>query len=277
MSTTTVSGLKLYYESTGDEQAEPVVLVHGSWTDHHSWDRLVPALSRSFRVITYDRRGHSQSERPTTPGSLAEDAADLGALITTLGVEPAHVVGNSFGAAVTLRLASERPDLFRSVAVHEPPLFGLLENHPEARVSLGALQERIADVVERLEAGDMDGGACKFVETIAFGPGEWERLPARMQMTFAFNAPTFLDELQDPDGGLIDIDALRTFTRPTLLTRGTLSPPLFPAVIAVLKAALSHAEEYTFAGAGHVPQLTHPDIFSAKITEFASRVTSQST
>ena len=279
MPTATVNGVALYWESTGGNDAPngPLVLVHGSWNDHHSWDAVVPTLARSFRVITYDRRGHSQSERPTTPGSLAEDAADLAGLITSLGVAPAHVAGTSFGGAIALRLACERPDLFRSVAAHEPPLFGLLANHPETRAPLTAVQERIAVVAERLKAGDMEAGAREFMESIALGPGEWDRLPAQVQRTFVFNAPTFLDELLDPDGAIIDVRALSTFPHPALLTRGTLSPPFFPAVVAVLAGALSHAEEYAFAGAGHVPQRSHPDIYVEKLTEFASRVTSHRT
>ncbi len=44
-----VNGVKLFYESTGS--GEPLVLVHGSWTDHASWRLVVPGLARSFRVL----------------------------------------------------------------------------------------------------------------------------------------------------------------------------------------------------------------------------------
>ena len=47
---------------------------------------VVPRLAESFRVITYDRRGHSQSERPSAQGSIREDVADLAALIEQLGL-----------------------------------------------------------------------------------------------------------------------------------------------------------------------------------------------
>jgi pimeloyl-ACP methyl ester carboxylesterase len=72
MPMTTINGVKIFYELTGDS-GEPLVLVHGSWIDHHNWDAVVPSLARSFRVLTYDRRGHSQSERPASPGSILED------------------------------------------------------------------------------------------------------------------------------------------------------------------------------------------------------------
>src|SRR5436309_2627253 len=128
-----LNGVDLYFETRG-AAGPPVVLVHGSWGDHHNWDAVVPLLARSCRVTTYDRRGHSQSERLAAQGSVRDDARDLAALIEGLGIAPAHVVGNSFGAIVVLDLIIERPDLIASAAVHEPPLIGLLEDDPELSV-----------------------------------------------------------------------------------------------------------------------------------------------
>jgi pimeloyl-ACP methyl ester carboxylesterase len=56
MATKNVNGVRLRYELTASGKV-PLVLVHGSWGDHHIWDGIVPALARSFRVLTYDRRG----------------------------------------------------------------------------------------------------------------------------------------------------------------------------------------------------------------------------
>lgn len=120
----TINSVELYYEITG--RGEPMVLVHGSWGDHHNWDTVVPLLSQSFHLVTFDRRGHSQSEPGFGQGSFAEDAGDLAGLIEQLDLVPAHVVGNSGGAAIALRLAAKRPDLCNSLVVHEPPLIGLL-------------------------------------------------------------------------------------------------------------------------------------------------------
>src|SRR5579864_7943754 len=85
----TINSVELYYEVTGS--GEPMVLVHGSWGDHHNWDTVVPPLSKSFQVVTFDRRGHSQSEAGSGEGSFAEDADDLAGLIEQLGLAPAHV------------------------------------------------------------------------------------------------------------------------------------------------------------------------------------------
>jgi hypothetical protein len=52
-----VNGVRLFYEVSGHGEV-PLVLVHGSWGSHHNWDLVVPELAESFRVLTYDRRGH---------------------------------------------------------------------------------------------------------------------------------------------------------------------------------------------------------------------------
>ena len=61
MPVSVVNGIRIYSESQGE--GAPMVLVHGSWGDHRNWDLVVPGLARTFRTLTYDRRGHSQSER----------------------------------------------------------------------------------------------------------------------------------------------------------------------------------------------------------------------
>ncbi len=258
MPRTEINGMQLYWELDGGA-GDPVVLVHGSWGDHHNWAPIVPALSTSFRVLTYDRRGYSRSERAEDQGSVLDDVADLAALIEHLDHFPAHIIGNSFGASIVLRLAGERPELFRSLIVHEPPLFGLLKDDTKAQSMLVAVQERIAAVVELLVDGDFTGGARLFVETIAFGPGAREKLPQTTRDTFVFNAPTWLDEVRDPDALEIDLGHLRTFSAPVLLTDGGQSPPFFPLVVDRIAEALARAERHTFPEAGHVPHLSHPE------------------
>ncbi len=266
MPVTRVNGVGLYWEAQGE--GEPLVLVHGSWGDHANWAPVVPGLARRFRVLTYDRRGHSRSERRPEQGSLHEDADDLAALVEALGLAPAHVAGNSGGAAVALDLAARRPELFRSLAVHEPPVFAVLAPDADAQAVLAAVQARVGAVVERLAAGDDAGAAALFVETVAFGPGTWAGLPQDLRTTFVYNAATFLDETRDPDSLTADLEGLRRFDRPALLSQGEASPPFFPKVIERLAEALPQAELRTFAGAGHVPHLTHPAEYVRALTEF---------
>lgn len=262
-----INGVQLFWELSPGA-GEPLVLVHGSWGDHHNWDSVVPGLAARLHVAIYDRRGHSRSERPPGQGRIAEDVADLAALIEYLFNGPSHVVGNSFGAAIALRLAAERPELIRSLAVHEPPLFGLLESVAEVQPALAVVRQRMDAVAALLRSGDMTGGARRFVESIAFGPGAWDQLPQATRDTFVANAPTWLDELQEPESLSLDLQRLAAFQAPALLSQGGQSPPFFPAAVERVAAALPHARRYRFEQAGHVPHRSHPDEYIRVVTDF---------
>jgi pimeloyl-ACP methyl ester carboxylesterase len=263
-----VNDANLYYEITGDAE-DRLVLVHGSWGNHANWDRVVPALAESFRVLTYDRRGHSQSEPSTGEGTFDQDVADLGALIRHLDFAPALIVGNSFGAIVVLGLATRQPDLFRGLSVHEPPLLGLLAGDSAYEPMLDEVNRRIEAVLELIRQGDAAGASERFVETVAVGPGGWAQLPPTLRQTFVENASTFLDESRDPDWLTLDLEALSRFPQPALLTQGDQSPPFFLAIISKIKAALPGANVRTLAGASHIPHVSHPHEFIETLAAFA--------
>lgn len=267
----TANGVRLFYELKGE--GTPLVLVHGSWVSHASWAAVVEPLAESFRVLTYDRRGHSASERPHAQGSVHEDVADLAALIEELGLAPAWVAGNSFGGAITLRLAAKRPDLLRGIIVHEPPLFALLAEDPATAPMLDEVGRRVGAVVERIRSGDHAGAAEQFVETVALGPGAWAMQPPQMQRTMIENAVTFLDETQDREALAFDANALKAFARPYLLSHGDQSPPTFAPVIAKLAAAAPKAEVAVLTGAGHVPHATHAALYVDMIKTFVRKHT----
>lgn len=268
MTTTRVNGVELFFEATGT--GDTLVLTHGSWGDSTSWGAVVGPLAERFEVVTWDRRGHSRSSGGTAPGSLREDAADLATLIEHLGETAVHVAGNSYGASITLTLVASRPELVASAAVHEPPLFSLLEDTRDQQVAeaLSATNGALASVVELLEASDHRAAARRFVDTVAFGPGAWEHLPEPTRELFVANAATYLDECRDPDGLSIDESALATTTVPLLLSHGTESPALFPAVIRQLATLVPHARLAVLTGAGHVPHATDPDAWIANLLTF---------
>lgn len=266
MPISTINRVKLYWEQTGEHGAA-LVLVHGSWGDHHNWDAVVPALAQTFRVCTYDRRGHSQSERLPTQGSIEEDVADLAACITANGLAPVHVIGNSFGAAIALKLAAAQPHLFASLIVHEPPLIGMIGDHP----MFPAIRQGIGAVLTTLKAGDAEAGARQFVETVALGPGMWEKLPLNQRQTFIFNAPTWVDEMNEPESAMtVDLVRLALFKHPVLLSEGGQSPPFFGVILGKVATALPHAQHHLYRSAGHVPHLTHADEFVKVVSGFVN-------
>ena len=253
------------------DKGPPLILVHGSWGDHHNWDAVVPDLAKKFRVVAYDRRGHSLSERPPGQGEASNDVTDLAELISQLDISPANIVGNSFGAIITLKLAAKNPELFKTMFIHEPPMFPLLEGEPATEKPLQIVRERINAVISLLNQTKNEEAAELFVETIAFGPGAWKNLSPQLKATFVFNAPTWLDEMQDDDSLRIDLTKLKNFSRPVFISQGEASPPFFPVVIDKIFTALPHAERKTFAGAGHVPHISHPKEYVEALTNFILR------
>lgn len=266
-----INGVKIYWELTGGS-GEPLVLVHGSWGDHHNWDMVAGEFAKTFRVLTYDRRGHSQSERPPGQGSVEEDIDDLIELINHLNLAPAHIVGNSYGAGIVLKTAAKRSDLFRSMIIHEPPLFEILKDNPNAREALQILDARIKVVLDLFAEGNIEKATEEFMEKIAMGEGAWEKLPEAAQKTFIYNALTWYDEMHDPQSLQIDINTLSNYKKPALLSSGSESPPFFPLVINKLMSAIPHAKRITFEGAGHVPHLSHPAKYIETVSNFCRSV-----
>ncbi len=264
----TVNGLRIAYADTGGTGV-PLVLVHGSWGSHHNWDPVVQGLAGQFRVVAYDRRGHSDSERPPGQGHFSEDVADLAALIEQSGLAPAWVAGNSSGAVITLQLAAARPDILRGIVVHEPPLLGLLdEGDPEAITAASVETGPLAEVGRRIAAGDNAGAAEQFVDEVALGPGSWAQLPEDMRAMMTSNAPTYLDELNDTEWRIVDETRLARYNGPVLITSGDQSPPIYQPVENRLVQLLPHAVRSTYKGAGHIPHVTHPEEYVAQVVAF---------
>src|SRR5438552_7208540 len=103
-------GCRLYFELHGDSDAEPLVLLEGMGGDIPGWRRNIPQLARELFVIAYDFRGNGQSDGPDEPMTMETFVDDTTALLDHLGIDSAHVYGQSFGAMVAQRLVLEHPD-----------------------------------------------------------------------------------------------------------------------------------------------------------------------
>lgn len=260
-----VNGVRLEVRERGT--GDPLVLVHGSWDDHQVWAFVEEDLAQSFRVVSYDRRGHTGSEDGSGPGSRREDEDDLAALIEVLELPPAHVAANSFGTSIALGLAARRPDLVRSLCGHEPPLIALAADDP----MMAQVGEGVGAVLALIDSGQHEEAARLFVEDVAVGPGAWEMMTSEERASMIANAGTFADEQRDPEWSAVDLEALASFAVPVMLTQGDQGPPFFAAIIAQLAAAIEPAEVRTLPGAGHVPHVTHPGEWVAVVREFAAR------
>jgi pimeloyl-ACP methyl ester carboxylesterase len=259
-------GTTLAYDTAGEGHA--LVLVHGSWMVRQTWRLVVPGLTPSFRVVSYDRRGHGESDAQPEAGTVHDDVADAAALIEALDIAPAHVVANSYGACIALRLGVEHPELVARMVCHEPPLLRVLEGSPDGKRVAEEVWRKLGEVRRRLERGDDAEGAQYFVEQVAMGPGMWAQLPPDVRNIAVRNAPTFLGELRDSDAFRVDIDLLRQLAAPVLLIQGDQSPAFFAPIIEVLAGALPNVRRHLMSGAGHAPHMTHPDNYVSVVRDF---------
>lgn len=124
-------GFELDYVDVGEArlrvrhggQGPPVLLVHGHPRTHTTWHRVAPALvAAGFRVVCPDLRGYGRSTTPPdrpdhSQASKRAMAADLVALMTTLGHERFSIVGHDRGGYVTQRLAMDHPQVVDRVMI----------------------------------------------------------------------------------------------------------------------------------------------------------------
>ena len=110
--TADANGIKTNYLEAGT--GDPVVLIHGSGpgvTSYANWRLVLPALAENFRVLAPDMVGFGFSERPANIEYGLQTWADQTVgLMDTLELPKAHLVGNSFGGAIALRIAAQHPD-----------------------------------------------------------------------------------------------------------------------------------------------------------------------
>ena len=111
----TVNGLKLYYEIEGD--GAPVVLIPGFAAGRWIWFKQTAEFARKFRVIIFDPKGVSASDKPEGQQTITLLADDVAHLLETIGVESAHIVGASFGGFVAQEFALKYPAMTRKLVL----------------------------------------------------------------------------------------------------------------------------------------------------------------
>jgi len=262
-----VDGTDLSYEIAGSGPS--VVLVHGSSVDRTAWNPVVAELAPSFRVLTYDRRGHGQSLPAGSGAGIDTDVSDLAGLLTATEFSPCHVVGSSFGALIVLRLAARQAGLVRSIAVHEPPvLFYLVEDLEQLPV-VEELLRIGGEIFEQVEGGDVPGGARRFVDELALGSGGWKSLSEEQREVFIANIRCWLGERAQPAAYDIDRRALSGFPGPVLISEGGRSPKHLKRITEKIHAeALPQARYELVDSWGHAPQLSHPKEYAELLMDF---------
>jgi pimeloyl-ACP methyl ester carboxylesterase len=245
--------IRLYYEEHG--AGMPILCIHGTSSSARTWEPAFPALSSLGRVISYDRRGCSRSERPKpyVTTSVAEHTDDAAALLEALNATPAVVVGRSYGGEVALDLALRYPQHVRALVLLEPAILSLTEAGRRWDEQLRAIVPAAAN------DGGVEAVAAAFLSNV-LGPGAWEQFPPAMQQMFAENGEAILAEVTSVPADL-DAAALAQVHHPALLVTGADSNAVFHDVDAVLAAALPSVRTALVSG-GHLINPADPAVLA---------------
>jgi pimeloyl-ACP methyl ester carboxylesterase len=109
---TRVNGVRLHYQEAGDEQAPPIILIHGFISSNLVWSHVLrPLAQRGFRVIAPDLPGYGYSEKPADfEYTINQQALSVIGLMDRLGIRKAVIAGASYGGAVAATMALDYPE-----------------------------------------------------------------------------------------------------------------------------------------------------------------------
>jgi len=249
-----VNGIRLYYEEHGS--GAPILCIHGGGSSALMWADAVEELARLGRVIAYDRRGCTRSERPEPyeRTSVAEQADDAAALLDALAAAPTVVIGRSYGGAVAIDLALRYPDRVRALVLLEGDALGLSPAGLEWTRS-------IRDRLRRVAAQDGDGAVYEALIGAVLGEGAWDSFPDEIQKILTENGPALLAELGYVDEVMPDAAAFAEVDKPALLVAASDSPPEQRDMTQAMASTLPHARSVQVAG-GHLIDPAAPQVLA---------------
>jgi pimeloyl-ACP methyl ester carboxylesterase len=247
---TTLNGIEIEYQDGG--QGSPVLLGHGYSATGRMWDGQRAALGDRHRIISWDMRGHGQTESPSDPRqySAALVVADMRALLRHCGVERAVIGGLSLGGYVSLAFYLTHPEMVRALVICDS---GPGYRNAAARAAWNA---RAYDRATELET--------KGLEALAGRSREMREAMGhhRSAQGLAHAARGMLAQ----EGSQV-IDGLATIKVPTLIIVGDQDQP-FLAPCEYMAKKIPGARLEVIPGAGHSSNLDQPAVFNRVLSDF---------
>ncbi len=271
-------GLKdvnVHVEDTGGE-GRPVVLIHGWPLSGASWKGQVPALrAAGYRVITYDRRGFGQSDKPKTGYDYTTLATDLAGLIETLDLHNVTLVGFSMGGGEVARYISKYGEnrlhsvVFASAVT---PMMMKTPNNPDGPLEKSKAAQMTADLTKDANAF-YDEFTKEFFSPNADGNilvSEEQRQEA-VALCKQADKIAVLEAMQS--FGLTDFrNDLPTVTVPTLVIHGDADGIVpFQGSGKLTHEAIAQSELYIVAGGPHGINASHADEFNSALLRFLEK------
>jgi pimeloyl-ACP methyl ester carboxylesterase len=250
--------VKLHYSESGT--GAPVVLLHGFPLSREIWQEQRKRLADRWRVITPDLRGHGKSPAPDGAYSMEAMARDVFALLDSLRIAKAVIMGHSMGGYVTLAAAKIAPERFLGL--------GLVASQAAADTD-DARQGRFK-MVEKVVAEGNTAVAEAMIPRL-FAPGADAKIvDAARQMILNTRRAGIIGTLQGMAARENTEAVLAKMNVPVLLLAGEHDQIIPPAKSQALAAGMPTATLAIVERAGHMPMLEEPVQTTTAIGDFLS-------
>jgi pimeloyl-ACP methyl ester carboxylesterase len=180
------------------------------------------------------------------------------------------LVGHSYGAAVALRAALERPGRVRALALYEPTLFALVDAHTPPPNPADGIRQAVAAAAAALDEGNPDDAARHFID-YWMGAGSWNATPAERKPAIAESVVNVRRWAHALFTEPTPLAAFRELDIPVLYMVGKRSTASAHGVASLLRAALPRVELVEFDDLGHMGPMTHPQQVNEAIAAFLER------
>jgi pimeloyl-ACP methyl ester carboxylesterase len=242
-------GVRLHYEVHGDH-GPVVLLTHGYSATSQMWAGQIEAVTEDHRLITWDMRGHGQSDSPDDPTlySEAHTVADMAALLDEVGATSAIIGGLSLGGYMSLAFNRVHPERVAALLIIDT---GPGYKNDEARAGWNKTSIRTAERYETEGLGLLSAGSAER-RTAKHTSARGLALAARGMLT-------------QRDAGVIT--SLPDIKAPSIVIVGSEDTP-FLAASDYMAAKIPGAKKATIDGAGHAANIDRPEAFNAALMAF---------
>ena len=267
-------GLELDYIDLG--RGSTTVLLHGGMGDCHAWQPQLQAFGQAHRVIAYSRRhsGGSPTMPSTGAHSLDVDVDDFSAFRRSLRLEPAHLVGTSYGALVALAYALRYPSDVLSLSLAEPPLHRwCVRTEAGAKLFDQFMHDVWLPARAAFECGD-ELRAMRLLTDGIWGRPIFDALGSRRQAAVMRNIASMraLTQAHDPFPDLPHAD-VAAIAIPTLLINGQHASVLHRCVVEALMRTIPSAQHCVVGDSGHGSAFENPAAFNVAVLRFLADAT----
>ncbi len=256
------NGVRFHYEVAGPDDAPWVTLSHALANNLTLWDDVAASLSKRYRVLRYDHRGHGDTEAVPGPYSFPMLIEDVIGIWDALNVDRSHWVGLSIGGMIGYGLAIEHPQRLLSLVA--------CDSRPDAPPDYQAyFQSRIDKAREKGMEGVVESTIERWFtpETREQGPPALDKVRQMIRTTNPIGHEGCCEALKTLSFG----PRLHEISVPTLILGGAKDKGAPPEVLAEAAAKIGGAEHVVIPNAGHITALENPDAFLAALQTFLSK------